>query len=123
MALEDLIANIQMALTPDLLKLPYREENAHNPMFGHCYVATEALFYLLPMRENYCPCRGRDDRGIVHWWLVNKATGEIHDVTGDQYFSKDLEPPYIRGVRGGFLTIGPSKRCQVVLERVRKISS
>jgi hypothetical protein len=121
--LDDLIAEIQAALTPDLLKPPYRKENANNPMFGHCYVATEALFHILPDRENYCACRGRDDRGIVHWWLVNRESGQIHDVTADQYFSKQFVPPYDRGVRSGFLTKAPSKRCQVVLERLQKISS
>lgn len=120
---EDLIAKIQAVLTPDLLKHPYRAENATNPMFGHCYVASEALLYLLEDRENYCACRGKDDRGIVHWWLVNKETDQIHDVTADQYWSQGLVPPYDRGKRSGFLTKSPSKRCQVVLERVRKISS
>jgi hypothetical protein len=121
--LDNLIAQIQAALTPDLLKRPYREENTTNPMFGHCYVATEALFHLLPDRENYCACRGRDDRGIVHWWLVHKPTNQIFDVTADQYLSKGLVPPYSRGKRCGFLTNDPSKRCCLLLERVKNISS
>jgi hypothetical protein len=121
--LEELIAKIQAVLTPDLLKRPYREENAENPMFGHCYVATEALFHLLPDRENYCACRGRDDRGIVHWWLVHKPTGQIYDVTADQYHSKGLVPPYARGKRSGFLTKDPSKRCRMLLGRMRRFSS
>ena len=121
--MEELIARIQVVLTPELLKPRYRAENAENPMFGHCYVATEALFYLLEDRENYCACRGRDDRGIVHWWLVNKATNEIHDVTADQYLSQGLVPPYDRGKRGGFLTKETSKRCRIVLLRIQKISS
>lgn len=120
---EELIAKIRAVLTPDLLKRPYREENAANPMFGHCYVASEALFYLLENREDYCACRATDERGIVHWWLVNKTTNQIHDVTADQYLSKGLVPPYELGKRSGFLTKLPSKRCQVVLERVREISS
>ena len=120
--LEDLIAQIQAALTPDLLKPPYREENEVNPMFGHCYVATEALFYLLPDRENYCACRGRDDRGIVHWWLVHKNTNKILDVTADQYWSQGLVPPYSRGKRSGFLTKEPSNRCRSLLVRLHKSS-
>jgi hypothetical protein len=120
---EDLIAKIRAVLTPDLLKRPYRGDNATNPMFGHCYVASEALFYLLESREDYCACRGRDERGIVHWWLVNKTTNQIHDVTADQYLSKGLVPPYELGKRSGFLTKAPSKRCKIVLERVKAISS
>lgn len=120
---EDLIAKIQIALTPDLLKKPYRDENATNPMFGHCYVATEALFYLLDERKDYCACRGRDDRGIVHWWLVNKVTNQIFDVTADQYWSQGLVPPYSRGKRSGFLTKDPSKRCRSLQERIQRFSS
>jgi hypothetical protein len=120
---EELIAKIRSALTPDLLKPSYQEENAGNPMFGHCYVATEALFHLLPDRKNYCACRGRDDRGIVHWWLVNRTTNEIYDVTADQYLSKGLDPPYARGKRSGFLTNDPSKRCRMLLDRVQRFSS
>lgn len=92
-------------------------------MYGHCYVATEAMYYLLGDKETIGLCRGRGENGIVHWWLVNKKTNEIHDATVDQYPSKGLVPPYHNGKRLGFLTNVPSKRCQVVLERVGRISS
>lgn len=123
MIVEELIAKIQAVLTPELLKPQYREKNTDDPMFGHCYVATEALFHLLPDRENYCACRGRDDWGIVHWWLVNRTTNEIYDVTADQYLSKGLDPPYVRGKRSGFLTKDPSKRCRILLDRVQRLSN
>ena len=33
-------------LTPDLVTPKYREENKTNPMYGHCYHTTQALYYL-----------------------------------------------------------------------------
>lgn len=113
-----LIGKIKDALSPDLLKKQYREQNIGNPMFGHCYVATEALFHSLN-DARYTPMRGRDDAGIVHWWLADKHTGEILDPTAEQYTSKGLTPPYAKGKGGGFLTKEPSQRCLKVLHRIR----
>ena len=123
MRLDTVIRAVQASLTPDLLKREYREGNRGNPMFGHCYVATEALYYML--REGgleVYPMHGKDPNGIVHWWLEDDA-GNIIDATADQYFSVGEEPPYERGTRGAFLpsryrTGGPSERARVVIERV-----
>ena len=116
----ELILNIQKCLSPDLLKKEYRAENATNPMFGHCYVASEVLYHMLGP-DKYSAACGRDERGIVHWWIVDKVTGEVHDATADQYLSKSLIPPYAKGRRTGFLTKGPSKRAQIVLARMSKL--
>lgn len=111
-----LMQRIKKVLSPDLLKKQYREQNMGNPMFGHCYIATEALFHLLK-DTRYAPMRGRDDAGIVHWWLIDKETGKVLDPTSEQYTSKGLTPPYANGKSGGFLTKTPSKRCKEVLHR------
>jgi len=116
--LSHLVEKVKMGLSPDLLKKRYREQNVGNPMFGHCYIATEALFYLLNDKR-YVPTRGRDDAGIVHWWLTDKHTGQILDPTADQYRSKGLEPPYSKGKGGGFLTKEPSQRCVQLLKKIR----
>lgn len=112
------IDTIQKHLSPDLLKSIYREENKKNPMFGHCYVATEVLYYMLNDFKRYVPARGRDTEGIVHWWLEDKSNGEIIDVTKEQYYSQGKEPPYEKGKRCGFLTNTPSKRAVTVLSRI-----
>lgn len=116
--LNGLIAEVQAQLTQDLLKSEYHEENDNNPMFGHCYVASEALYYLLSDKDRYCPARGRDPDGIVHWWLEDVAYDKIIDATSDQYYSKGKTPPYDVGKRSGFLTAEPSKRTVVVLNRI-----
>ncbi len=111
------IEKIQKNLTPDLLKKEYRDENKSNPLFGHCYVATEVLYHLMGSNE-VKPCCGKDKKGIVHWWLQYKKSGKIIDATSDQYFSKGITPPYEVGKGCGFLTKKPSKRASVVLNRI-----
>lgn len=119
--MRELIEKIQKCLTPDLLKKEYRAENSANPMFGHCYVASETLYHTLNDPARYTAACGKDDRGIVHWWIVDKQTGERYDATADQYYSKGLTPPYDRSRNTGFLTKQPSKRAQVVLARLANL--
>lgn len=118
MSNEVMLANVRLALTPDLLKPEY-QGHSDNPTYGHCYVATEALFHLLGgYRSAFRPQFGRDNKGIVHWWLRDKKTGEILDPTVTQYTSVGREPPYAVGRNGGFLTREPSKRACIVMRRV-----
>lgn len=119
---DTLIEKIQKSLTPDLLKKQYRERNATNPMFGHCYVATEAFFHLTKSTfpGRFSIYHGRDDEGIVHWWLHDNQSVKILDITADQYYSLHKTPPYENGRRGSFLTNEPSKRAVIVMEKVKK---
>lgn len=120
------IKAIQKSLTPDLLKPQFREGNATNPLFGHCYHSAEALYHLireLQLPEEYCgfrPCRGVEDNGIPHWWLQNER-GAILDPTAGQYTSKGVGPPYTSGRPRPFLTKQPSKRAQALIARVRRL--
>lgn len=81
-------------LTPDLLTKKYREENVTNPMYGHCYHSSQALFYLMDT-DKLVPMSGIDYRNDTHWWLQDGET--IHDVTADQYYSVNQVPPYSTG--------------------------
>ena len=87
---------IAQQLTPDLLTKKYREENVRNPMFGHCYHSTQALFYLMDT-DKLIPMSGIDYRNDTHWWLQDGET--IYDVTADQYYSVGQKPPYDTGKR------------------------
>ncbi len=113
-----LIKRIQNCLTQDLLKKEYREQNTHNPMFGHCYVATEVLYHLMQTKEKVKPCCAKDENNITHWWLQYKESGKIIDVTADQYLCEGKYPPYPNGRGTGFLTKKPSKRAQIVINRL-----
>lgn len=121
MHITELMKKIQSCLSPDLLKKEYRDENAINPMFGHCYVASEVLYHKLSVYGNYSAACARDDNGIVHWWIVDNDTGEIYDTTADQYYSKGLTPPYNKGRKTGFLTKLPSKRAQKVIAKMEEV--
>jgi hypothetical protein len=110
---------VQAHLSSDLLKLEYKNNNNQdNPLYGHCYVASEAVYHLLGS-EKVVPCYGRHKEGGTHWWLVDRKTNEIIDPTADQYYCVGKRPPYDGGVRSGFLTKKPSKRAQIVLNRIR----
>ena len=94
---ESMMMIIRNYLTPDLLTKKYREENLKNPMYGHCYHSTQALFYLLDPHD-LIPMSGIDYRGDTHWWLYDDR-GVIYDTTADQYYSVGQVPPYDVGKR------------------------
>lgn len=83
-------------------------------------MAAEACFYLLNRDEWKPMCASyRDENGkATHWWLVHKVTGEKADPTAEQYAPE--QPPYHLGKGTGFLTKNPSKRAQIVIDRVLK---
>ena len=108
---------IKRQLTPDLLTPKYREENATNPTYGHCYHSTQALFYLMNT-DKLIPMSGIDYRGDYHWWLQD---GErIYDVTADQYYSVGKLPPYHNGKKGKWYGWGqrPHQRSLDLIVRV-----
>jgi hypothetical protein len=83
-------------------------------MAGHCYVAAQAVYHLLGgRRSGWTPHSGPGGAQGAHWWLQHG--GQVLDPTADQYPAYD----YAQGRGRGFLTAQPSRRAQVVLERVR----
>lgn len=123
---QHLIDLIHASLTPDLLdKKLARGWSPSNPLYGHCYVATEALWWLLRYYYPDAPTEprhGKDGHGVSHWWLVT-AEGEVIDPTAEQYTSVGEAPPYDRLVPGGGFQsnkpyIEPSRRARILIERV-----
>ena len=45
-----IIKKIQSVLTPDLLKGMWKKD-FDNPMAGHCYAATEALYWIIELNK------------------------------------------------------------------------
>ena len=101
-------------LTDDLRRPPYK--GSSNPLTGHCYVASEALYHLLGSRD-WVPCNIQHEGG-PHWYLKNKVTGEILDATAGQF---ETPVPYEKGRGKGFLTKEPSKRAKELLRRLNGI--
>ena len=111
-----LLEQVKSNLTPDLLKPAYRDQNKTNPMYGHCYIATECMYHLMAPTD-YFPHWGKDEDGITHWWLED-SSGKIIDATKEQYTLVNKTPPYDKGRRSWFLTNKPSKRTQELMDRL-----
>ena len=110
--LSDLVDKVVSQLTDDLRRPPYK--GSSNPLTGHCYVASEALYHLLGSRD-WVPCNIQHEGG-PHWYLKNKVTGEILDATAGQF---ETPVPYEKGRGKGFLTKEPSKRAKELLSRLK----
>jgi len=110
--MSDLLINLVVgSLTDELRRPPWR--GSENPLAGHCYVASEALYHFLG-GEPWVPQFVRHE-GSPHWFLKNRETGEVLDSTAGQFATP---VPYDKARGKGFLTRQPSKRARVVLQRV-----
>ena len=102
-------------LDDSLLKPEYIGKG--HKLHGHCYVAAEAYYHLWGKVDGYFPVRAKDGHGVTHWWLQHKD-GTIVDPTSAQYRMVGEVPPYNKGIKGGFLTKEPSKRTQILMDRI-----
>jgi len=114
-----LIRRIQSVLSINLLKPEFRKviENEYMELitWGHCYVATEAAYYLFAKNLGFVPYVVRNGKLGTHWWLQHVKTGKILDPTFPQINNKTI---YKNGHRANFLTKKPSKRCRELLRRI-----
>jgi hypothetical protein len=109
-----LVKAVKASLTDELRRAPWK--GSENPMAGHCYVASEALYHLLGgVQAGWVPMFITHE-GAPHWFLRNKTSGQIIDATKDQF---ETPVPYDQGKGKGFLTRDPSKRASVVMQRVQ----
>ena len=109
---EQWIKQIQQALSFDLLNKDMRSIVNPEDHFtrGHCYVATEAFYYLYGCKAGYVP-RGRD----YHWWLEHKETGHIVDPTEPQ-LSGPFDYSKVKSKR--FLPQSPKNATKELMRRV-----
>lgn len=121
MDLAFITSHIQATLTDDLLKPVYKQMDQRHVTTGHCYAASEAAFHLLGGGECWKSMCGRDESGGTHWWLKHKTSGDVLDVTSDQFTHFGKIPPYANGRPVGFLTKLPSKRAVVIMDRLKAL--
>lgn len=117
MTKDEAAQKIKEHLTSDLLRPKYRKRVIDGAHFttGHCYVASEAFHHLTGSEmSQWKPCSVLHE-GEVHWYLKNKLTGEIMDITSDQF---NTPVPYQNGRYRAFLTKFPSHRCQILMGRI-----
>jgi hypothetical protein len=116
----DIKESIIRELSNDLLKSTYKEDSNLNrsSTYGHCYAASEAFYYLAGGKDNWIPQQGLCPVFGSHWWLKNRNDGTLVDVTDEQFYSYNLEPPYSSGVGRGFQK--QSLRSIEIISRVLK---
>jgi len=102
-------------LSDDLRRSPWK--GSENPVAGHCYVASEALWHLIARDEGYSPFQMQWESSS-HWFLMD-GTGRVLDITVDQF---DQRPDYELGTKRGFLTSYPSKRARILMDRVLSLN-
>lgn len=110
---EELIIKIIENLSPDLLKKEYREINKNNPMYGHCYVASEVFYHL---SEKKYRSKILKVGNITHWFLIDDSENII-DITKDQF---DFSLDYNNSRNCAFLTKEPSLRAQKLIKKIKQ---
>jgi hypothetical protein len=107
---------IQDSLSDDLLSPAYRKVKEQHPeaneAFGHCYVATEAAYYLLGGKEEGWSPQFVRVAGYAHWYLKHQS-GFIYDPTASQF---KIAIPYHLGKGKGFLSKTTQQTMQTVIE-------
>ncbi len=115
---DHLIQSIQAVLSPDLLRPEYRRraEGHHHPTFGHCYAASEALFWLVGGLEEGNSMMQIRHEGVSHWF-VRLADGTALDPTSDQF---ETPVPYeLARANNGFVRQhGRSARASEIIRRL-----
>ena len=86
-----IVNNLQTKMCPPR----YRELNLGNALFGHCYHATQAMYYFFKDANLKVMSAKCDGPAQQHWWLQDGDT--IIDVTAGQYDAFDFAPPYDKG--------------------------
>ena len=127
--LQRVIGAVMKHLTPDLINKSYQERNKQLPEFGQCLNASGTIhhffkdqfhLYSAEDKNNY----GRFSRGkFYHWWLVDKDTGDILDITADQYKDdrQNLQHLYRIGKKAsGTPGYEYRKRVNVLIDRVKQ---
>lgn len=117
-----MVNRIHTVLTPDLLNPKWRKLATGHPLSGHCYVGAEAAYHLLGGKKAGCRSYLLNHRvwskglnpGETHWF-VRMRQGNVVDPTKGQF---NEEIPYDKGIACGFLTKQPSKRAQIVIDRL-----
>ena len=127
--LQKVISAVKKHLTSDLINKGYRERNSELPEFGQCLNASGTVhhffkdqfhLYSAEDEKNY----GSFSRGkFYHWWLVDKDTGDILDITANQYKDdrQNLQHLYSIGKKAsGTPGYEYRKRVNVLIDRVKR---
>ncbi len=85
-----LLSEDNTILTKELLKKEWKEKIKEDSHFtsGHCYAASEAIYYLFGRNSFLVPQVIKLENGDTHWFLKNKFSNQIYDPTEQQFREK-----------------------------------
>lgn len=116
-AVDRLVRLVHRHLTDDLRRSPWK--GSADPLAGHCFVASEAIYYLLGGRAaGWKPLSMRHE-GAPHWLLRHEPSGRVVDATEWQFRTA---PDAACAVGKGFMSSRPdtpSARARELMRRVR----
>jgi len=110
--IRDLLWNCDSLLKDNYLEDKNKSFDIH-PLYGHCYVASEAFYHATGGSDSPFKPMHIHHEGNSHWFLKNRHTGDIVDLTEAQF---STPVPHDKATGRGFMTKHPSKRAKVVLE-------
>jgi hypothetical protein len=108
-------------LTARFLTEPFQP---NNPLRGFCYIVAQAIYYLMDTNR-LDSWSGTDKSGVNHWWLVDRTSQEIIDLTANQYSVLGFEPPYMVGRKRNWYGFKPfvQKRTMDLIHQMQSGSS
>ncbi|MBX9666071.1 MAG: hypothetical protein K2X93_00575 [Candidatus Obscuribacterales bacterium] len=115
-------AAIVASLTPDLVLPEFRFLQEKSPLGGHCYAATEAMYYMLGGRDSgYMPASVMHE-GTKHYFLKKRQEKDGKappiDLTAGQF---KTPVPYEKGRGSCYRQTKPGKRAAVLIERAEAL--
>ena len=114
------------SLRQDLLPKKYLSMNDRNAYFGHCHNASACLYRIFSahhirlMRAYDSKYSNRFGEDFWHWWCEDKQTGEVIDITADQYPVYHRRKLYKLGEKSSMLGFSYKQRVFKLLNAVMK---
>lgn len=111
-------------LRKDLLVGKWKPINDKYKYAGHCYYASSVLYRIFSSKH-LTLMRGDDiakysylKKDDFHWWCKDKVTGEIIDITQEQFSKTHANRIYKTGTRKGYLGFDYRKKHFILLDAV-----
>lgn len=98
-----------------LIKKEYDSTNPATELEGLCYTVSESMYHLTGGKDVWTP-KQMEYEGVSHWFLVHKESGNVFDLTEEQFESS---VPHSQARGRGFCTGNPSNRSSTLIEKAQ----
>ncbi|MBA0883041.1 hypothetical protein [Flavobacterium undicola] len=122
--LEDAFLNTEVK--QQVLDSYWLEQNIQNGIHttGFCFTASEVIYRLTGGKDNWFIKSINDPRDWnhgTHYFLQNKTSGHILDITSDQYTSRGITIPYELGKARGLQNVSRKAKDLAMLSGLGEI--